>query len=70
MIRSRVAEGDEEGAWGRSYDLEVATDGERASSRAGLRGEVGTVGLGAVLLGFLVRLAKMPSGSWKDIKKL
>jgi hypothetical protein len=69
MVRSRVAEGDEEGAWGRSDDLEVATDGERASSHRAPR-EVGTVGLGAVLLGFLVRLAKMPSGSWKDIKKL
>ena len=31
--------------------------------------EVGTVELGAVLLGFLVRLAKMPSGKLKDIKK-
>jgi hypothetical protein len=31
--------------------------------------EVGTVGLGAVLLGFLVRLDKMPSGNLKDIKK-
>jgi hypothetical protein len=31
--------------------------------------EVGTVELGPALLGFLVKLAKMPSGNLIDIKK-
>jgi hypothetical protein len=38
MKRSRVTEGDEEGALGRSDDLEVATDDERASSRVDSEG--------------------------------
>jgi hypothetical protein len=48
--------------------LEGASDGERASSALTLS-EVGTVELGPALLGSLVRLAKMPSGNLKDIKK-